>query len=118
MLARAMQGMLYAAWNPRKRAWCWLRPALGLLRAGRTATARSTHAARAHDACVRTPPAPSQACFVLAAICDGHPKGQALCASSNLLGLLLKWLRSMFPPQVRMRVCGGVDAVAAGMGAA
>jgi hypothetical protein len=44
-----------------------------------------------------------QACFVLCAICDGHPKGQALCAASNLLAVLLKWLRSLFPPQVRTR---------------
>ncbi|KAG1677758.1 hypothetical protein FOA52_001070 [Chlamydomonas sp. UWO 241] len=42
----------------------------------------------------------AQACFVLCAICDGHPKGQALCAASNLLAVLLKWLRSLFPPQV------------------
>ncbi|GAX72618.1 hypothetical protein CEUSTIGMA_g74.t1 [Chlamydomonas eustigma] len=42
----------------------------------------------------------AQACFVLCVICDAHPKGQALCAGSNLLAVLLKWVRSMFPPQV------------------
>ena len=42
----------------------------------------------------------AQACFVLCCICDGHPKGQALCAASNLLAVLLKWLRNLFPPQV------------------
>lgn len=43
----------------------------------------------------------AQAAFVLAAICDGHPKGQGLAAASNLLAVLLKWLRTMFPPHVR-----------------
>eukprot|EP00798_Chlamydomonas_sp_ICE-L_P020688 gene20688-27484_t len=41
----------------------------------------------------------AQASFVLSAVCNAHPKGQALCANSNLLTVLLKWLRSMFPPQ-------------------
>ncbi|KAF5835275.1 hypothetical protein DUNSADRAFT_7637 [Dunaliella salina] len=42
----------------------------------------------------------AQAAFVLSAVCDSHPKGQALCASGNLLATLLKWLRFMFPPCV------------------
>eukprot|EP00798_Chlamydomonas_sp_ICE-L_P024029 gene24029-9606_t len=42
----------------------------------------------------------AQAAFILSVVCDTHPKGQAMCASSNLLMVLLKWLRSMFPPQV------------------
>jgi regulator-associated protein of mTOR len=42
----------------------------------------------------------AQASFVLCVICDRHPKGQALCAASNLLAVLLKWLRNLFPPQV------------------
>lgn len=32
---------------------------------------------------------------MLACICDGHPKGQALCTHAQLLAVLLKWLRSM-----------------------
>ncbi|MEW5306106.1 MAG: hypothetical protein WDW36_008599 [Sanguina aurantia] len=39
----------------------------------------------------------AQAAFVLAAICDGHPKGQALCAGSSLLAVLIKWLRTLYP---------------------
>ncbi|KAG2445405.1 hypothetical protein HXX76_000027 [Chlamydomonas incerta] len=39
----------------------------------------------------------AQAAFVLAVICDGHPKGQALCAGSQLLAVLLRWLRSLAP---------------------
>ncbi len=34
---------------------------------------------------------------MLAVICDAHPKGQALCAQAGLLGVLLKWLRSLLP---------------------
>ncbi|KAL6753623.1 raptor N-terminal caspase like domain-containing protein [Haematococcus lacustris] len=42
----------------------------------------------------------AQATFVLAAICDNHPKGQRLCTESDLLLRLLNWLRQLFPPQV------------------
>lgn len=37
----------------------------------------------------------AQAAFVMAVICDKNPKGQALCASSNLQGVVLKWLRTL-----------------------
>eukprot|EP00951_Prasinocladus_malaysianus_P025105 scaffold219239_cov22-Prasinocladus_malaysianus.AAC.1 len=36
----------------------------------------------------------AMAAFVLAAICDNHPKGQTLCASSGLLGVCLSNLPS------------------------
>ncbi|GFR43035.1 hypothetical protein Agub_g4039, partial [Astrephomene gubernaculifera] len=42
----------------------------------------------------------AQAAFVLSVICDGHPKGQALCAGSQLLAVLLRWLRSLAPVNI------------------
>lgn len=39
----------------------------------------------------------AQAVFVLAVVCDGHPKGQALCAAANLLSSILRWLRVLLP---------------------
>ncbi|GLI58486.1 hypothetical protein VaNZ11_000217 [Volvox africanus] len=42
----------------------------------------------------------AQAVFVLSVICDGHPKGQALCAHNQLLGVLLRWLRSLAPVNI------------------
>ncbi|GLC71947.1 hypothetical protein PLESTF_001187700 [Pleodorina starrii] len=42
----------------------------------------------------------AQAAFVLSVICDGHPKGQALCAHSQLLAVLLRWLRSLAPVNI------------------
>ncbi|KAG2485410.1 hypothetical protein HYH03_015896 [Edaphochlamys debaryana] len=42
----------------------------------------------------------AQAAFVLSVICDGHPKGQALCAGSQLLAVLLRWLRSLAPVSI------------------
>lgn len=39
----------------------------------------------------------AQAAFVLASICDGHPKGQALCTHAQLLAVLLRWLRTLSP---------------------
>lgn len=35
----------------------------------------------------------AQAAFVLAVICDGHPRGQTLCAGAGLLGVCLNHLR-------------------------
>lgn len=35
----------------------------------------------------------AQAAFVLAVICDGHPRGQSLCAGAGLLGVCLSHLR-------------------------
>ncbi|PNH07533.1 Regulatory-associated protein of TOR 1 [Tetrabaena socialis] len=42
----------------------------------------------------------AQAAFVLSVICDGHPKGQAMCASGQLLAVLLRWLRSLAPVNI------------------
>ncbi len=64
---------------------------------------------------------------MLATICDAHPKGQQLCASSGLLAVLLKWLRSLLPslmaggaqPLVRWlclalgKMCDGAPDIAA-----
>ena len=35
----------------------------------------------------------AQAAFVLAVICDKHPRGQSLCAGAGLLGVCLSHLR-------------------------
>lgn len=39
----------------------------------------------------------AQAAFILAVLCNGHPKAQALCASAGLLAVCLKWLRALLP---------------------
>ena len=38
------------------------------------------------------PTSRAQAAFVLAVICDEHPRGQSLCAGANLLGVCLPHL--------------------------
>ena len=49
----------------------------------------------------------AQAAFVLAVICDGHPRGQLLCAQSGLLGTLLRLLASpAYSPLHGMRELG------------
>ena len=40
----------------------------------------------------RTNRSSAQAAFVLAVVCDSHPRGQALCAQANLLQTLLRLL--------------------------
>ena len=40
-----------------------------------------------------TPESRAQSAFVLAVICDGHPRGQALCADAQLLAVALAHLR-------------------------
>jgi regulator-associated protein of mTOR len=58
----------------------------------------------------------AQAVFVLATVCDGHPRGQALCFQANLLGSLLRWLQVLLPGLAALEAqqTGG----AAGAGAA
>ena len=34
---------------------------------------------------------------MLATVCDGHPRGQALCHQANRLGSLLRWLQALLP---------------------
>ncbi len=40
-----------------------------------------------------TPESRAQSAFVLAVICDGHPRGQALCADAQLLAVALAHLQ-------------------------
>lgn len=49
------------------------------------------------DAAPCSHPARPQAVFVLATVCDGHPRGQALCFQANLLGSLIRWLQLLIP---------------------
>lgn len=70
------------------------------------------------------PHAPCQAVFVLATVCDGHPRGQALCYQANLLGSLLRWLQVLLPGLAALEAqqaaaaatgVGGVGGVGAGV---
>jgi regulator-associated protein of mTOR len=61
--------------------------------------------------------------FVLATVCDGHPRGQALCYQANLLGSLLRWLQLLLPglaaleaQQTAAAAAGGGGGAAAGGG--
>jgi hypothetical protein len=47
----------------------------------------------------------AQAAFVLAAICDGHARGRALCAEAGLLGKLLQLLARQVRARARARAC-------------
>ena len=62
-----------------------------------------------------------QAVFVLATVCDGHPRGQALCYQANLLGSLLRWLQLLLPGLAALEAqqaaaVAGVGSVGAGAG--
>ena len=72
-----------------------------------------------------TPYSHTQAVFVLATVCDGHPRGQALCLQANLPGSLLRWLRALVPglaaieaQQAAAAAAGGAPPAAAPRGAA
>ena len=57
----------------------------------------------------------AQAVFVLATVCDGHPRGQALCYQANLLGSLIRWLQLLIPGRLGVGTGVGV-AVGTGVG--
>lgn len=39
---------------------------------------------------------------MLSTVCDGHPRGQALCYQANLLASLLRWLQLLLPGLVAL----------------
>jgi len=62
-----------------------------------------------------------KAVFVLATVCDGHPRGQALCYQANLLGSLLRWLQLLLPGLAALeaqQVAASAGAVGGGGGSA
>jgi regulator-associated protein of mTOR len=56
-----------------------------------------------------------QAVFVLATVCDGHPRGQALCYQANLLGSLLRWLQLLLPGLAALEAQQAAAAASGGM---
>ena len=51
---------------------------------------------------------------MLATVCDGHPRGQALCYQANLLGSLLRWLQMLLPGLAALEAQQAAAAAAGG----